>query len=141
MPTGAGKSLCYQLPAVLAEGKVAVVVCPLIALIKDQLDHMKKLKIDARTINSKISSGERERVLSDLRSCKPYCKLLYITPEQASTGTFQVRTIYILSYFKKFVKLVIFLCLNKYLLLRLQFYIQLSIYMILNSIHVCLKFN
>ncbi|KAA0203231.1 hypothetical protein HAZT_HAZT004348 [Hyalella azteca] len=89
MPTGAGKSLCYQLPAVLAEGKVAVVVCPLIALIKDQLDHLKKLKIPAATINSKITSTERKKVIDDLRSCKPDTKLLYITPEQANTSTFQ----------------------------------------------------
>ncbi|KAF2352383.1 DNA helicase ATP-dependent RecQ type [Trinorchestia longiramus] len=89
MPTGAGKSLCYQLPAVLAEGKVAFVVCPLIALIKDQLDHLKKLKIRSATINSKISSAERQKVIEDLRTCKPNTKLLYITPEQASTSTFQ----------------------------------------------------
>ena len=52
MPTGAGKSLCFQLPAVFLD-KVTVVVSPLIALIQDQLQHMRALNIKAETINSK----------------------------------------------------------------------------------------
>ena len=52
MPTGSGKSLIYQLPAVAAENKITVVVSPLIALIKDQIDHMDVKGIKAVTINS-----------------------------------------------------------------------------------------
>ena len=88
MPTGAGKSLCYMLPACLGNG-ISVVVSPLIALIQDQLEHLEKLNIPSETINSKLTTKERSRVLSDLKSKTPRTKLLYITPEQAATGTFQ----------------------------------------------------
>ncbi|KAL1131366.1 hypothetical protein AAG570_010983 [Ranatra chinensis] len=89
MPTGSGKSLCYQLPAVLQKNKVAIVFSPLLALMKDQIDHLRKLKICAETINSKMSNGDRQRVINDLKCIKPNTKLLYITPEQAATHTFQ----------------------------------------------------
>ncbi|XP_042873002.1 uncharacterized protein LOC122253773 [Penaeus japonicus] len=89
MPTGSGKSLCYQLPAVMSEGQVAIVVSPLIALIKDQMEHMQKLKIVAESINSKMTSKERKRVLADLSCMSPNTRLLYITPEQAATDFFK----------------------------------------------------
>ncbi|CAG2060666.1 unnamed protein product, partial [Timema podura] len=81
MPTGSGKSLCYQLPAVLHKDKVAVVFSPLLALMKasrvDQIDHLQKLKITANTINSKMTSKERGTVLRDLRCKTPDTRLLY----------------------------------------------------------------
>lgn len=89
MPTGSGKSLCFQLPAVICKDKVALVFSPLLALMKDQIDHLTKLKIVANSINSKMSSGDRKIVVQDLRSIRPDTKLLYITPEQASTEFFQ----------------------------------------------------
>ncbi|ESP03658.1 hypothetical protein LOTGIDRAFT_171189 [Lottia gigantea] len=88
MPTGAGKSLCYQLPAIMAEG-ITMVVSPLIALMQDQMDHLAARAIPAETINSKMTETDRKRVLADLYSETPLTKLLYITPEQAATETFK----------------------------------------------------
>lgn len=89
MPTGSGKSLCYQLPGMLHENKITIVFSPLIALIKDQMDHLTKLKICAESLNSKMTVKERERVINDLKSIKPNTKFLYITPEQAATDFFR----------------------------------------------------
>ncbi|KAL5013049.1 hypothetical protein ScPMuIL_011600 [Solemya velum] len=88
MPTGAGKSLCYQLPAVVASG-LTMVISPLIALMQDQLDHLDAVGIQSETINSKMTEKERKRVLGDLNSDNPKTKLLYITPEQCATANFQ----------------------------------------------------
>ena len=63
MPTGAGKSLCYQLPAVAKQG-LTLVITPLIALMYDQLQHLMALSIPAATLNSKMSAKERTNLLA-----------------------------------------------------------------------------
>ncbi|GAB0088006.1 ATP-dependent DNA helicase [Sergentomyia squamirostris] len=88
MPTGSGKSLCFQLPGVLQDNKITLVFSPLLALIKDQMDHLGRLKIRAESINSKMTLKERGAVYADIKSMKPSIKFLYITPEFAATGSF-----------------------------------------------------
>ena len=79
MPTGGGKSLCYQLPALIFPG-VTLVVSPLIALMKDQVDALNANGIPARFINSSLSGAEIEKVQGEVR--KGAVKLLYVAPER-----------------------------------------------------------
>jgi ATP-dependent DNA helicase RecQ len=78
MPTGAGKSLCYQLPAVLMEG-TALVISPLIALMKNQVDQLQAFGIEAGFLNSSMSRADYEAVKQKVLSQQ--LKLLYVAPE------------------------------------------------------------
>lgn len=89
MPTGSGKSLCFQLPGAMQENQITIVFEPLLALMKDQRDYLNSLKLTAETLNSTISTSERERVIADLKAKVSDTKFLYITPEQAATETFK----------------------------------------------------
>ena len=84
-PTGAGKSLCYQLPAILREG-TALIISPLIALMKDQVDALRKRGIAAARLDSSLSAQETQQVYADFRDGK--LKLLYVAPERLSGETF-----------------------------------------------------
>jgi len=78
MPTGAGKSLCYQLPAVIKPG-TAIVISPLIALMKNQVDQLNVLNVKAQFLNSTLSKAEMTKVKKDVLSGET--KLLYVAPE------------------------------------------------------------
>lgn len=81
MPTGGGKSLCYQLPALISDG-VAVIVSPLIALMKNQVDAMRGISSEeevAHVLNSSLNKTETRKVMDDIRSGKT--KMLYVAPE------------------------------------------------------------
>lgn len=78
MPTGGGKSLCYQIPALVFEG-VTVVISPLIALMKDQVDALRVNGIPAAFLNSMQTPREQSDILNDVKSKK--IKLLYLAPE------------------------------------------------------------
>ena len=78
MPTGAGKSLCYQMPAIAMEG-TAIVISPLIALMKNQVDQMNAFGINAQFLNSSLNRAEMTKVKQAV--IKGEVKLLYIAPE------------------------------------------------------------
>jgi ATP-dependent DNA helicase RecQ len=78
MPTGAGKSLCYQLPAIIMPG-TAIVISPLIALMKNQVDQMNALNINAQFLNSTLTKAEINRVRKE--TLDGNLKLLYVAPE------------------------------------------------------------
>ena len=85
MPTGAGKSICYQIPALMLEG-VTIVVSPLISLMKDQVDTLCETGIKAVFINSSLSVNELINVVADAK--KGRYKLIYIAPERLETDSF-----------------------------------------------------
>ena len=78
MPTGAGKSLCYQIPAIVSEG-TAIVISPLIALMKNQVDQMNAVGVNAQFLNSTLTRAEMNKVKNDV--LKGLVKLLYVAPE------------------------------------------------------------
>ena len=85
MPTGGGKSLCYQLPGLVKEG-VTLVVSPLIALMKDQVDALQAKGVNAAVINSTQSWDEQKEILDQVRGGE--IKLLYVAPERFRAGSF-----------------------------------------------------
>ena len=78
-PTGGGKSLCYQLPALLLPG-MTLVVSPLIALMKDQIDRLRSRGIAAERLDSTLSAEDNRRIMGAVRSGE--LRLLYVAPER-----------------------------------------------------------
>lgn len=87
-PTGGGKSLCYQLPALLLDG-LTLVVSPLIALMKDQVDVLRARGVAAARLDSSLDAGEARAVLRDLREGR--LRLLYLAPERLANERFLAR--------------------------------------------------
>ena len=85
MPTGGGKSLCYQIPALMRQG-VGVIVSPLIALMQDQVDALKQLGVPAAFLNSSLEAEEAREVSRQLMQGE--LKLLYVAPERLMTEGF-----------------------------------------------------
>jgi len=81
MPTGAGKSMCYQLPAIIREG-TAIVISPLIALMKNQVDQLNAVGVNAQFLNSTLTKSEMNRVKKE--TLEGLVKLLYVAPESLS---------------------------------------------------------
>ena len=79
MPTGGGKSICYQVPALCLDG-ITIVISPLISLMKDQVDALKTMGVKALLINSSLSNSEYSKVLEDIENDE--CKIIYIAPER-----------------------------------------------------------
>ncbi|MEQ1353828.1 MAG: ATP-dependent DNA helicase RecQ [Candidatus Acidiferrum sp.] len=80
MPTGGGKSLCYQLPAAMTAGRTAIVVSPLIALMQDQVAQLEQMGIPAAVLNSSQNAGEQSAILRNAKAGK--YRLLYLSPER-----------------------------------------------------------
>ncbi len=88
LATGGGKSICFQIPGLLFEG-ITIVISPLIALMKDQVENLKKRNIEARYISADHSHKEIDTLLDE---CVYHSiKFLYIAPERIQTEIFRVR--------------------------------------------------
>ena len=85
LPTGGGKSLCYQLPALLLEG-TCLVVSPLIALMKDQVMQLKYRNIEAEYLSAELDEAEADEIYTRCR--EGITKLLYVSPERLSSPLF-----------------------------------------------------
>lgn len=85
MPTGGGKSLCYQIPALARDG-LAIIVSPLIALMQDQVEALQQLGVEAAFLNSTLSAEDSARITSKALSGE--LKILYVAPERLTVGSF-----------------------------------------------------
>ena len=85
MPTGGGKSLCYQVPALILEG-ITIVISPLISLMKDQVDTLNSIGINSAFLNSSLSTYEFNEVMNGIENEK--YKIIYVAPERLHSNEF-----------------------------------------------------
>ena len=85
MPTGGGKSICYQVPAMILDG-ITLVISPLISLMKDQVDSINNIGIQSAYINSSLSNLEINDILGKVKNGE--IKILYVAPERLESNEF-----------------------------------------------------
>jgi hypothetical protein len=85
---GGGKSLCYTLPALMSGGGIALVVCPLIALMEDQVASLTARGIPAAHLSSSLPAARQEAIIAGLWQDPPAVRLLYVTPERLDGAAF-----------------------------------------------------
>lgn len=96
MPTGGGKSLTYQLPALICPG-ITLVICPLVSLIQDQIMHLLQVNIPAAYLSSNMEWPEQQEILRELTSVYCKYKLLYVTPEKVAKSDVLLRQLELLN--------------------------------------------
>ena len=100
LPTGGGKSLCFQIPALVKDG-TCLVISPLIALMRDQVEQLKKRGISAAALSSGLFREETETILSNF--VNGVYKLLYVSPERLQSKAFKEYLVHLLvKVFKEF---------------------------------------
>lgn len=112
MPTGGGKSLCYQLPSVVSSGStrgVTIVISPLLSLMQDQVEQLQRLEIKALLLNGETQKEERQWIMSTLSKSgtEDHIQLLYITPEMVNKSQALVRSLEKLHQRKRLARIVI----------------------------------
>ncbi|QIX00135.1 hypothetical protein AMS68_005652 [Peltaster fructicola] len=112
MPTGGGKSLCYQLPSQIKSGKtqgITIIISPLLSLMEDQVQHLRKLRIQAFLLNGDTSQSERRHIFDTLArpDAATFIHILYITPEMLSKSQAMINSMDRLYSNKRFARLVI----------------------------------
>ncbi len=86
LPTGGGKSVCYQVPALLRDDGLTLVVSPLLALMKDQVDGLRAMGVPAAAVNSSMAPEAQQRVMAEVHAGR--LRLLYVAPERFGDGAF-----------------------------------------------------